>query len=179
VTTTCEGVKITPGGAINGGTVALCNNFTTDNKVDLSCFVTDVSGTFNVKNGVVYQLCGPLATNLSGVAAKFAGNNSCAAPFSGADCVQIEGVGNPPAPFPPGSETDSAEILNCTTSSGPDSGPVIRLSAINGCVTANDGTQVCAPPASGCRVLVIDTAPNLNNIGLAACFPHGSLPPSC
>ena len=167
----CQGVKITQG-AINGGKVALCNDFETDNKVDLSCFVTDITGSTDVQNGFLFRLCGPTATNLSGVAAKIAGNGNCSAPFSSAGCTELD-PNSGETVFASGSSYQAGAI-SCVPS---DTGFLIRLGTVGGPVMDNFGNVFTAP--AGCRLLFIDDTPNVNEIGLAICFPIGSLPPSC
>jgi hypothetical protein len=168
-TITCQGVKIPSQSAINSGKVALCNGFETGGTLDLSCLVTDASGTYRPANGFFFKLCSFTATNLSSIAVKYAGNNAGCTTPSNTACQQLGDQTQPPFGA---SEVDGI-AMSCTGDSNTN---IVHLGGINQPIIVN-GTTVPAPGA-GCRWLFIDTTPNVNEIGLAVCFPTGSIPPS-
>jgi hypothetical protein len=173
-TTVCLGVKIPSAGAINKGTVAQCPNFETPglpNTADLSGCVTRPSTPgYSPSTGFVVLLCGPLTTNVTGIAVKVAADEKCD-PWGGSGCVAIYDT-----PFPDVENKQLMPYSNCDGGS-PD-GFTVKLSQTGQAFTTLPESALGAPPGN-CRWLVADAPPNVNNIGVQACFEQGSIPPNC
>jgi hypothetical protein len=168
----CSGVKIPSCSSVNGGTVAHCNSFQTDNDPQFQSCVSPLCDTYSPSVGFLFKICGAAVSNLSAIAVTYASNAKCAAPYDQAGCTEADG------PFA------DAHLLLLPFSgcpSAPISGNVIELSPINGSLTNpnfNNGDPL--PPAgAGNRYLYTNPPANNTQIGLIICFPVGSKGPTC
>jgi hypothetical protein len=179
-TLTCAGVKIPSSSAINGGTVALCNTFPTDNPANLERCVTSECSNYSPKFGFFFKICGPVATNLTQIAVKWAGNASGCTDIGTGDSFNASGCRAVSPPPGPGAYTSAGVAQWSTCSSGdPASGNMVEISAIDG-TYSNPDAGINAPAAGpNNRWLFLSAPGGLNEIGLVICFPVGSVPPAC
>ena len=184
-TTTCAGVKIPSCSAVNAGTVALCNDFETDNPANFTACVTPACDQYHPSFGFFFKICGPVTTNLLAVAVKWSGNaktcantGSATIDWNSAGCYTIDKSGS--GGFGAAAYTSASEASwsGCGTGT-PTAGNLVEMGAVGGAYS-NVAAGINAPAAGAGNRWVFFSAPgNVNEVGLAICFTFGSIPPTC